>query len=466
MAAAGAGPAPPELPRFLQRAPRGGNGTMTSEVTADDSRAHCRRSAGPRIAGILLVSAAARRLRTAPDMRRSSLLLLLTLACTSPETSEPSRIDGAPAAGPVAPSSRVGAVASPLALTNVDGVPVIGASAGVFRGSLAGDDLATPVPLLAAPGEATQMGRTTLLARRGDDGWFAFADHGLFHSTPYGSALSPFSAVLAGRVARTLDVTGRDADEALWITTDSEAFVRRAAGVTTLALSGGRVEAAFGIDTHRAILVGAGAVWEADVDSGALIRLATSPGAVRAFDRADDGTLYLGTDGGLLVRGPSAPLALRSFADEGTPARAVRSVGVGLAGLVAVAGDDVVLVDDAGARSVGKAPAGEVHATLDVNGDVWLAGADQLQRLATGKPVSFERDVKPFFASRCQSCHASGAGGAPVRAFDNLDVAKGAAAEIVKRLRGDGRPVMPPGGGLRPSDYRSVLRWVQSGTPS
>lgn len=403
-------------------------------------------------------------------MRRFASLFVVSLlaaACSSSADPEIPRNEGAPAAGTLAPATSVSlGDAQALALGTVQGAAVVGTSKGVLRATLLGDNVATPVPVIASAGEPNAIGAATGFARRGETGWFVVGDNGLFLDVASALAPSPLTASLTGRKVRALDVTGSGNDEALWFSSDDGALVRRGSSLTTLAISSGKVEAAVGIDGHRALLFGGGSTWEADIDTGGLRRVGVGLGAVHGFDRDVDGTVYVATDTGLLTRAPSGDLSLRTFAAPGAPARSVSAVSVGLDGVAAVVDTDVVVVSAAGSQVVGKAAAGAKLA-FDANGDLWVAGEGKLSRLAAGKPVSFERDVKPFMAQRCQSCHASGAGGAPVRAFDDYATAKAAAGEIVKRLRADARPVMPPPsmGKLAPADYRVVVRWALTGTP-
>ncbi len=392
---------------------------------------------------------------------------VLAAACSSSADPEIPRTEGAPTAGTLAPATSVSlGDAQALALGTVQGAAVVGTSKGVLRATLLGDNAVAPVPVVANAGEPNATGAATGFARRGETGWFVVGDNGLFLDAASALAPSPLTASLTGRKVRSLDVTGAGEGEALWFSSDDGAFVRRGSSLTTLAISSGKVEAAVGIDGHRALLFGSGSTWEADIDTGGLRRLGVGLGAVHGFDRDVDGTVYVATDAGLLARAPGGDLALRTFAAPGAPARSVSAVSVGLDGLAAVVETDVVVVNAAGSQVVGKAPAGAKLA-FDANGDLWVAAEGKVSRLAAGKPVSFERDVKPFMAQRCQSCHASGAAGAPIRAFDGYEAAKAAAGEIVKRLRADGRPVMPPSsmGKLTAADYRVVVRWALTGTP-
>jgi mono/diheme cytochrome c family protein len=117
------------------------------------------------------------------------------------------------------------------------------------------------------------------------------------------------------------------------------------------------------------------------------------------------------------------------------------------------------------AARIGAAPKSARSVALDASGDAWVAGDSGLVRLASGAQVSFERDIAAFMKAHCMSCHNGSS--APMRAFDSYETAKNASAEVVQRLRGDGRPVMPPARAetLKPADYRAVVRWALQGNP-
>lgn len=402
-------------------------------------------------------------------MRRFALsfVTLLAAACSSSADPDIARTEGAPTPGTLAPATSVGlGDAQALALGTVQGATVVGTSKGVLRATLLGDNAVAPVPVVAAAGEPNAIGAATGFARRGETGWFVVGDNGLFLDAASALAPSPLTAALTGRKLRGLDVTGSGAGEVLWISSDEGALVRRGNLLTTLAISSGKAEAAVGIDGHRALLFGGGGTWEADIDTGGLRRVGGALGAVHGFDHDVDGTVYVATDSGLLGRTPSGDLSVRTFAAAGAAGRKVSAVSVGLDGVAAVVETDVVVMGASGSQVVGQTAAG-AKVAFDANGDLWVAAEGKLSRLAAGKPVSFARDVKPFMTQRCQSCHASGAGGAPLRAFDDYETAKAASGEIVKRLRADARPVMPPPsmGKLAPADYRVVVRWALTGTP-
>ena len=100
-------------------------------------------------------------------------------------------------------------------------------------------------------------------------------------------------------------------------------------------------------------------------------------------------------------------------------------------------------------------------------------GAAAMVRAPTGKEsVSFAKDVAPVLADNCQRCHMvsnprgrfsmanfrallrGGNGGAPIQPGD------ADASQLVKRLRGDGVNVMPPGNKLSEETIQKIVTWV------
>jgi cytochrome c5 len=102
----------------------------------------------------------------------------------------------------------------------------------------------------------------------------------------------------------------------------------------------------------------------------------------------------------------------------------------------------------------------------DANGDAWVIDDASVLHYKSGDPVSFAKDVKPFFAAHCASCHKEGAEGAPKHDFEDFATATEYAESIAKKLTAPpGMGVMPPASveTLGASDYAVVIRWIGSG---
>jgi hypothetical protein len=406
-------------------------------------------------------------------MRTPSVLaLLFLLGCSSTPLETPApipeaswrRVEGKPISGSLSPSAPVVLAEATTVLRSVDGGLTVGTTTGVARASLLGDDQLSPLAIVGPSSEKLQLGAVRAIARRSDRGFLVLADSGLYHDAPTGLLPSPFSPSLAGKDIRAMDVVGAGPDEAIWLTTASGMLVRRGTELVSLGGLDGPPELVIGLDAKAALYFSKGTLSEATVDSATTKTLATGLPKTTSFDRRSEGTLYIGTEGGLLVRSPSGSLSLHTLEETGKPGRSVRAVGASADGAAMLVGSDVVIFDDEGPHVVAEAKPDESKIAFDANGDVWAASPIGLRRIRYGKPVSYERDVRPFLVKACQTCHG-GSGGGPTRAFDTYEVAKAQAVEMAKRIRADGRPVMPPSGALPASETRLVVRWALGGTP-
>jgi hypothetical protein len=402
------------------------------------------------------------RFRVVPAL---ALFVSAVAACSSAPEYE--RIEGEPNGPDPVTARTVIADADVSAIGVGGGALVAGVGDGLVRSKLLGDDTLVPVPVVAASGEPPRVGSTALVARRGNDGWLVWSEHGLFLDGAEGVSVSPFTSFLAPKKVRSIDVTGAGPNEALWFVSDAGAWVRSGTTVTSLAQEDAAIEALVGIDDHRALAWSNGELAEIDVTAGTRTHVVSGVPRIAAFDRGDDGTIWLATDEGLFARSPAGTLTQRTLAAAGAPPRAVRAVSAGVDRVVALAGGDAIAIVDDRAQVLVGGRESATRVAVDANGDVWIASPRKLERLALGKPSSFATDVAPFMTQHCKSCHADGSKGAPKRAFDDYDTARAAAFEISARLRAAARPVMPPADTerLAPADYRVVLRWIAGGMP-
>ncbi|MFO0666650.1 MAG: hypothetical protein U0174_22055 [Polyangiaceae bacterium] len=410
-------------------------------------------------------------------MRLRALVILAaswlapTIACSAEDAvgRRPLETPGAPIRGAMQVPSNIALPSVPTFLGEARGAIVVGMKEGVLRENV-GDGSFAPMLVASDRGETSVVGNPLAIAARGpgDADGLVLSDRGLYQASSTTLIPSPISEAVVAAGAKTLSVTNQGPSETLWFTTRKGALVWHGNGLVPLSLVGtSEIERIAGIDDHLALLVAAEALWELDTHSRAIVRLAEGVGHPTSAARAENGTLHIGTTTGLWSRSPSGIIEHRTFAAGGMPPASVRSVATSFDSVVALVGDDVVSWDGATSPHVVGSVAGAIDLAVDAHGDTWTRSQGGLHAFRTGKPVSFERDVKPFVIAHCQSCHATGADGAPIRAFDRFDVAKSAASEIALRLRGANRPVMPPAraGTLRPADYRVVLRWQASGTP-
>jgi cytochrome c5 len=158
-------------------------------------------------------------------------------------------------------------------------------------------------------------------------------------------------------------------------------------------------------------------------------------------------------------------VSLRTLVAAGQTASPVLGVAASFGAVMVVTASSLVRIDLTGATTLGALTGATGALAIDANGDVWTATADKLTRFVTGSKVTFAADVKPFFSKHCTVCHGAGVDGAPKDDFLDFATAKERSATILKRLAGDGAPVMPPAKTevLTPSDYAVVTRWVGGG---
>lgn len=399
---------------------------------------------------------------------------------TAPDAVDPvvKKIEGVPtpAASPAA-RTEIAGVAAPTALASLHGAVLVGTAGGLLVGTLA-DDPPHPMTLIPDDGGPMSTGAISLLARRSGGGVLARGDNGLFHDLDGFLVTSPLDSVVGKSpepnivppvdgALRTIDVFGEGASEEVWFTTDAN--VAHAAGgqLDVLVVRGakGPPVGAIGTGPGQALIVAGGDVFFVDEAKPSAVKIAAAIGTLHGQDRAEDDTVYLATDIGLLVRDKAGALSLRTFAPAGKPGASVLGVTASFGVVMMAIGSSLVRLDEDGATTIGPLAGGPGGLAVDGNGDVWAADQGKLARFATGAPVSFAADVKPFFAEHCSSCHDAGKNGAPKDAFLDYATAKDRSDTIVKRLLGSGVPVMPPvtTEALTSADYAVVTRWVGGG---
>jgi mono/diheme cytochrome c family protein len=392
---------------------------------------------------------------------------------TAPDVPALERIEGAPADGPTPEKVEIPTdpALTPTALALYQGAAAVGTTGGVLVGSLTTNSLK---PLLVVPtgDEPSSAGAIQRFAQRGTGGFFAVAENGLFHDGQGVLLYSPLNQAkeLAGNPITWLDAFGAQSSEELWLVTSAGAF-RVAAGkigsfeVEDPAGVPQPAEAVVGVAPGQAIVVTAGRAYLVNIVEVTAELLLEEMGPFHGLARGEDGTVYIAAGGGLFERDPvTGALAVRTLAAAGAPAEPVLAVAASFGAVVAATQKSLVRIDAAGAVRLVDLPEPPPALAVDGQGDTWALESGKVVRHITGAPVSFESDVKPFLDAHCMSCHASGAGGAPVVDFLDYEVAKERASTIVKRLKGEGS-VMPPVTVevLTAADYAVVIRWVAGG---
>jgi len=400
-------------------------------------------------------------------------LTLTALAACAPAESAPGadpvvlKIEGAPiaAAAPVT-HADVATDKPATVLSSLHGAVALGTSAGLLTGTLA-DDPPAAVLLVPDDGGPTTTGAVDAVARRSGGGLLVHGASGLFHDTEGFLVPSPLEKSLAGKAIVAIDALGEGDAEELWIATSASAIHVGTSKIESFDVEGASApaDAAIGVGPGQAVISAGGEAFFVDLTASTVTLLAKGLGKVHGHDRAEDDTVYLATDAGLLARDKAGAVSLRTLAAAGQTAVPVLGVAASFGAVMVVTASSLVRIDTTGATTIGTLTGATGVLAIDANGDVWTAGPDKLTRFATGAKVSFATDVKPFFASHCATCHGTGINGAPKDDFLDDTTAKERSATILKRLAGDGAPVMPPATRevLTPSDYAVVTRWVGGG---
>lgn len=411
-----------------------------------------------------------------PAVRRFAPLFLVALtaaaACSPAETTpgaEPvvTKIEGAPAASAM-PVTRIDLASDKPAtvLTSLHGAVALGTSIGLMTGTLA-DDPPAAVQLVPDDGGPTATGAIDVVARRSGGGLLVHGANGLFHDVEGFLVPSPLEKSLAGKAITAIDALGDGDAEELWFATSTSAIHVAAGMIESFEVDGasGPADAAIGAGPGQAVVSAGGEAFFVDLTAKKVTLLAKGLGKVHGHDRSEDDTVYLATDAGLFARTKAGAVSLRTLAAAGNPAVPVLGVAASFGTLMVVTASSLVRVDSMSATTMSDLTGASGALAVDANGDVWTASTGKLTRFATGSPVSFAADVKPFFTKHCTVCHATGANGAPKDDFLDFANAKEKSALLLKRLSGDGGPVMPPATSevLTPTDYAVITRWIGGG---
>lgn len=371
---------------------------------------------------------------------------------------DPVRVEAAPSDGVPVDGAPVPLDGAAIASTTLAGAAAIATDRGLFRART--DGTFAVVPFLQTTG-GVEPRIVTLTRRR--EGLLALTDRGLFHDASGFLVRSPLSDAIAPLGVKRVDVT----NDTLWLTAERGAYRAVNGQLERITLPGltDAPDAVVGIRDDAVLVVVPSAARLVDLATMTIRELGAF-GRVTAFDREANGTVHVATEQGLLSCASDLTCTQRTFAAPGQPARAVSGVSVAASGVSALLGDTLVAIDASGSRVVARAPSGATAVTVDATGDAWFVARGAAARAALGSPPSFARDVSPFFGAHCLTCHANGMNGAPRLGLGTYETAVQLAPLIVKRIRAEGAPPMPPSSveRLAPSDYAAVVRWAATGT--
>ncbi len=374
--------------------------------------------------------------------------------------------ESAPTMGAMVSRSELSSSASASRLSVLHGSVAAAAADAVLVPAFGLDALA---PLnVGAPGESMTLGQVKALTRRGD-GVLVLTNEGLFHEASGRLLKSPLSAGGLPSGATFVDAWGTGDAEELWVISPSGIAQIAHQAVTQLNLQvpqeSGAPSFAMGVGAGRAVVVVGTTVLTVDLAANKASVILKSL-QVSSVARMDDGAIALATDRGLFARDTDGTLRQATFANPGEAARPVAALAAGFGNLTAIVDNNVVSLSSGSPVIIQTvttpAAFGLVH---DAQGDTFAVDVDKVVRFLTRKPVSFADDLQPFIAAHCMSCHATGAEGSTVVAFDTYAVASARADDIVKRVTANGATPMPPTSRERLStaDIALFTKWVAGG---
>lgn len=374
------------------------------------------------------------------------------------------RVDGAPRGVATPASVTLDASGEVLSASVIHGAAAFGTDSGLRLVDGASDALVTLDLFDVDADHVGSPGAVRGLARRPAGGAFVVADAGLLHDAVSVLLRSPLDAALDSAAVEAIDVRALDGGaEQLWLVADGEG-VLVGDELVGFSLSGRAIDRLIGVADGVALAVSEGALFTLDVAAGTASLLASDVGAVHDTARAEDGTVWLATDAGLLRLDPAGSIQRLTLSAEGEDPVAVHAVTAAFGAVAAVGDLGLVGVDAQGPFLIdGDArPGPGAVVAVDGAGDVWLGAESSVARYATGAPVTFANDVAPLLADACATCHATGVDDAPVLAFDDYDTVVDLASSIADRMTKPSSP-MPPSGLLAASETAPVLRWIATG---
>ncbi|MBL8954182.1 MAG: hypothetical protein JNK82_25620 [Myxococcaceae bacterium] len=411
-------------------------------------------------------------------MRPLAALVLLCAACDgriddmvvpAEPPPAPTRIDGALTTGSTPARSELAPLEPGLLLGLASGALHVAGAETLYRFDRETSTF-TAVPV-GEVGESMRTGPVRHLARR-SAGLFVVAEGGIFHDAMGRLLRSPLSQNISAVDVRALDDLGEGADEELWLTT-TDGVDRVRAGVKTrvdLSMSGALLapDLAAAVESGKGLVLSNGNLFSVDLGARTAKWEAQGVPAVNAVARGDDGTLYLATTKGLWSRTRTGVVNVYSFAAAGEEPKAVADVTTAFGEVLVAVDGQVAELTHAGAAGFGALASPKAKGIArDANGDTFVLDGPKLVKLATGRAVSFEADVKPFMVQHCTRCHTTGAEYSPVFDLASYAVVSEPAfnAKVIQRLTANGRGPMPPPDVevLTSSDYAVVLRWVAGG---
>jgi hypothetical protein len=384
---------------------------------------------------------------------------------------ERARLEVGPAPSLAAEPTAV--TGAPTGLAVLAGRVVVGAGAqGLLAPQEDGALALAPVPLDAAALGVAVGGPARALAPRQAGGLLALLGDSVLHDFGGRFWASPLSGRLPAGALRSLDVSGQQEAEVVWLALEDRTLGLSPERRLSVRLEGRAAPTfAAGLPNGWVLLAVEGDLVLLDPDSSRALRVLAGVGAVHGVARRA-GSVFLATDAGLVERTPSGRLRLTTLVDaEGGAALPVVAVTASGGALHLLAGGRVLALGPDGLLPLAALPPaaspgapGPRLLAVDGRGHAWVGGPGGLVRLRTGDAVSFSR-VQPFLTRHCATCHdGADTHGAPTLPLHVYEGAVAWAPRILARLADPNSP-MPPRRVelLLPEEWSLVQRWVDGG---
>lgn len=370
-------------------------------------------------------------------------------------------LEAAPRAETPAQHATLAAPANVRVASLVHGGAAFGTEEGLVVADLGTGELMT-LDLFEDDGRVVSPGAVTAVGRRPGGGVFVAAEVGLLHDFETVLLRSPLEQTLDVGALGWIDARpASDGGEELWVVGDGgAAWIGES--IVEFSIDGLAVERALGVGDGVAVVVAGGDLVRVDLPAETASIELQGLGAVHDGARAEDGTLWLATDLGLVKRAPDGAYTRFTLAAPGEEAVPVRRVASAYGAVAALGDAGLVGVDAEGPFLIADEVPEDGPLTIDGAGDVWVATGTELWRFATGEPVTFAGSVAPFLADHCASCHEGDDEAAPRLDLGDYDEVRELAPDLLDRVTRSSNP-MPPTGLLDASEVAPLLRWIATG---
>jgi hypothetical protein len=319
---------------------------------------------------------------------------------------------------------------------------------------LVGDSQAKPVALGSIHQLVQGLDNTLVLT---SDGLFVMQASADDNSPQY-VVPSPLNEFLSGYQILCGDSVIEQNEMKLWLGTEQGVYLFTEGRLEHWVLEGLDEPVVSILQSGRIVFVAtATRLLELDLDLDVVRDNRDIPAKVTKMKRGDDGTVYLATSQGLVVREPDGTHSHYTLTQtqEGAAISDVWAVAGAGAYILYEGGLVHLRVDGTLMRIVSGIPNPQSLAFDDI-GNLWIATSTGVTEFKTAT-LTFTDHVQPIFQRHCASCHSTQGGQAPV--LDNENNLRQMLKRSLTRIE---EGTMPPvGAGLSENETTVVQRWAQ-----